>query len=234
MRFGDDAKRRLHDLGVTSIVDLLASTEAGPFAVTTTTSAADLPGRPRLLPGAVVLDERDRDVSARPGATGVLGLRGTLPAGYHGDEAKTRETFRLIDGARHVVVGDWARVLDGGFIELLGRGSSVVNTGGEKVYPAEVEEALLSHPAIADAVVVGVPDPRFGEIVAAVAVPRGAPPSDDALRAHLDERLAGYKKPRRIRFRADLERSPHGKLDLARVRDWLTEDQDDGGLSPRG
>ncbi len=218
MRFGAETKRRLHRLGAVTIIDMLAATEAGPFAFTTTRSEADLPGRLELLPNAVILDENHRPV-AEPGARGILALRGTLPKGYHGDPDRTRATFPLIDGVRHVIPGDWVRVLSDGAVELLGRGSAVINTGGEKVYPAEVEEALMSHPAVADAVVVGVPDPRFGEIVAAAVVAEGI--DADELIAYVGTRVAGYKKPRRIAFVADLDRTPHGKVDLARIRELV-------------
>lgn len=215
MRFSTETKRRLHRLGDLTIVDMLAATEAGPFAFMTTRSEADLPGRLELLPDAVVLDEHRRPVTT-PGATGVLALKGTLPKGYHGDPAKTAATFSVIDGVRYVIPGDWVRLLDGGAVELLGRGSVVINTGGEKVYPAEVEEALLSHPGVTDAVVVGVPDDRYGEIVAAAVVAEGV--DAVALTAHVDARPAGYKKPRRIAFLSTLDRTPHGKVDLARIR----------------
>jgi len=221
MRLGDEAKRRLHERGELSIVDLLAATEGGPFATAITTSSADLPARLRLMPDAAVLDESGAEIQGRVGALGLLAYRGPLPRGYLGDAEKTRETFRDIGGRRYVVPGDWARVLDDeGHIELLGRGSAVVNTGGEKVYPAEVEQAILEHPAIADAVVVGTPDARFGEAVTAIVVPReGVSIDRAALAAHLDARLAGYKKPRHLIVRESLERSPHGKLDLRRLRE---------------
>ncbi|KRA22162.1 hypothetical protein ASD65_16760 [Microbacterium sp. Root61] len=215
MRFSVTTKERLHGLGRIVITDLLASTEGGPYAVNVTTSVADLPGRLRLLPGAVVLDEDLIDVQHQPGRRGILAFRGRLPKGYFRDEEKTRATFPVIDGVRHVMPGDWAEVLDDGCVDLLGRGSAVVNTGGEKVYPAEVEQALLSHPAVRDAVVFGIPDPRFGEVVAAVVVLLpGADATTGQVRAHVDERLAGYKKPRHIFERPSLERSPHGKIDM--------------------
>ncbi|GGH37050.1 AMP-binding protein [Microbacterium album] len=219
MRFSDPVKARLHALGELAIVDLLASTEGGPYAVATSTSAADLPAPLRLLPGAVVLDDDGAEVQDVPGARGLLAFRGTLPRGYHGDPAKTAEVFRVIRGHRHVVAGDLVEVREDGAIELLGRGSAVVNTGGEKVYPAEVEEALLSHPQVEDAVVFGLPDPRFGESVAAVvAVAEGADVDAATLSAHVDALLAGYKKPRLIDIRRTLERSPSGKVDMRRLQ----------------
>jgi fatty-acyl-CoA synthase len=222
MRLSAQVKRRLHERADIVITDLLASTEGGPYAVNVTASADDLPGELRLLPGAVVLDEDQQQVQHLDGGRGILAFRGTLPKGYFRDEEKTRATFPVIDGVRHVMPGDWALAHGDGTVELLGRGSSVVNTGGEKVYPAEVEEALLAFPAIGDAVVFGMPDQRYGEVVTAVVVPAdGAAIDADALRTHLDARLAGYKKPRHLVIRDSLERSPHGKIDLPRLKAGL-------------
>ncbi|GAA3668871.1 AMP-binding protein [Microbacterium marinilacus] len=234
MRLSPQVKRRVHDVGDIAITDLLASTEGGPYAVNVTRSADDLPGELRLLPGAVVLDEERNDVAHLEGGRGILGFRGTLPKGYFHDEQKTREAFPLIRGVRHVVPGDWAVARGDGTVELLGRGSAVVNTGGEKVYPAEVEQALLDHPLIVDAVVFGMPDARYGEVVTAVvATPDGEPVDDGELRAHLDARLAGYKRPRNVVFRSTLDRSPHGKVDLARLKAAVAP-QIDPSIAPTG
>src|SRR5918996_1870719 len=207
MRLTNETKRRLHALTDLTIVDLLAAAEGGPFATAITSSVDDLPARLRLMPDSAVLDGDDVEVQDRVGALGRLAYRGVLPKGYFRDEAKTRAAFPEIGGRRYVVPGDWVRVLDDdGHIELLGRGSAVVNSGGEKVYPAEVEEALLEHPAVDDAVVFGTPDPRFGEAVTAAVVPTAGAAIDlDELARHLDERLAGYKKPRHILLRDSLE-----------------------------
>ncbi len=220
MRLTDETKRRLHALTDLTIVDLLASAEGGPFATAITNSATDLPARLRLMPDAAVLDDDGAEVQGRAGAVGRLAYRGALPKGYFRAEAKTRAAFPEIGSRRYVVPGDWARVLDDeGHIELLGRGSAVVNTGGEKVYPAEVEQALLQHPDVDDAVVFGMPDSRFGEVVTAVVVPASGASIDlEELAGHLDERLAGYKKPRRILVRDSLGRSPHGKVNLTRLK----------------
>jgi fatty-acyl-CoA synthase len=225
MRFSPETKRRLHGLGEITIHDLLASSEGGVFAVTTTSGVADLPGRPKLFPSAVVLDEQQHEVQDRPGALGVLAQRGALPLGYYGDPVKTAATFPMIDGVRHVVPGDWVRVEDDRHIEFLGRGSGVINSGGEKIYPLEVEEALLTHPAVADAVVLGVPDPRFGELVTAV-VERAADVTAEELLTHVDGILAGYKKPRHILFRTSMDRTPTGKVDIGRMRDEVVHDRD--------
>ncbi|QEW04552.1 AMP-binding protein [Microbacterium lushaniae] len=225
MRFSAAAKRGLHAIAPVTIFDMLASTEGGLFALTTTTGPQDLPGRPRLVPTATVRDAEGREVQDSPGAVGVLAQRGALPLGYHGDEEKTRAGFPVIDGVRHVVPGDWVRVLEDRHIELLGRGSGVINTGGEKVYPQEVEEALLAHPGVGDAAVVGVPDDRFGEIVTAVVTRRDPGLTASALMEHVGSALAGYKKPRHIVFRGSLERTPTGKIVLDRLREEVIADR---------
>lgn len=234
MRFSPQVKRRFHRVGEIAITDLLASTEGGPYAVNVTMSADEVPGELRLLPGAVVLDEEFRDVSRLEGGRGILAFRGTLPRGYYKDEQKTRETFPVVDGVRHVMPGDWAVARGDGSVELLGRGSAVVNTGGEKVYPAEVEEALVSYPGITDAVVFGTPDPRYGEVVTAVVVTEGGREIDvDALRAYLDAQLAGYKRPRNFVVQDSLERSPHGKIDLPRLKAGIVSHLDPS-IAPTG
>jgi acyl-CoA synthetase (AMP-forming)/AMP-acid ligase II len=220
MRFSDDVKRRLHRLGDLTIIDMLASSEGGPFAFGITRSPDDLPAKLALTPGTVLLDEDFREVSLAPGALGILGYRGILPRGYYGDPAKTARTFLEIRGHRYVVPGDWARARGDGTVELLGRLSAVVNTGGEKVFPAEVEEVLLTHPDIADAVVFGLPDPRFGEVVCASVVPFAGREVDvPAVLAFVGERLAGFKKPRHVVVRDSLDRSATGKVELAQVKD---------------
>jgi acyl-CoA synthetase (AMP-forming)/AMP-acid ligase II len=220
MRFSDDVKRRLHTVGDLSIVDMLASSEGGPYAFGITRSVDDLPARLVLQPGAVLLDDEYREITLEPGALGRLAYRGILPKGYYGDPEKTASAFPTIRGHRYVIPGDWARSNGDGTIELLGRLSAVVNTGGEKVFPAEVENALLEHPAVDDAVVFGLPDRRFGEVVCAMVAPAGGAEIDvEALQAFVGERLAGYKKPRHILVRPTLERTLTGKVELARVKE---------------
>ncbi|MFC7405917.1 AMP-binding protein [Georgenia alba] len=219
MRLSDESKARLHALGTVTVSDFLASTEGGPYAVAVSTGPQDLPAPLRLFPGAVVLDEHHAEIQDRPGAVGLLAFRGGLPTGYLGDPDRTAETFPVVGGRRHVVPGDWVQVLGDGEVELLGRGSAVVNSGGEKIYPAEVEEALMTHPDVTDAVVFGIPDERWGEAVTAVvAVVPGSSVTGADLAAHVGTRLAGYKKPRRVVLRDRLERSPTGKIDLRALR----------------
>lgn len=219
MRFSATTKQRLHRLGRLAIHDIIASSEGGGFAVTVTDDAADVPGRARLYPDAVVLDENGRRVQDQPGVRGMLARPGAIPLGYFRDAEKTAATFPVIGGIRYVMPGDWVIVQEDRHVEFLGRGAAVINTGGEKVYPDEVEEVLLSHPAVQDAVVTGVPDERFGEIVAARVVLRdGQTATQDELVAYVGERIAPYKKPRAMVFGSTIARGPTGKVDLARLR----------------
>lgn len=220
MRFSDSTKERLHRLGNITIGDILASTEGGALAIAFTTSVDDLPSRLRLTPGAVVLDDDLREVQGTPGARGRIAFTGGMPKGYYKDPEKTAATFLEFNGKRHVIPGDLVVVQENGHVELLGRGSSVVNSGGEKVYPSEVEESLLRFPGVHDAVVYGIPDARWGEVVAAaVAVDDPSSVSEGDLIDHVGAELAGYKKPRRILVLTDLQRSPSGKIDLVKLRE---------------
>ncbi len=161
-----------------------------------------------------VLDDDLRPVGV--GDIGRLARRGHVPIGYWNDDAKTASTFPVdADGVRWSIPGDLARLEDDGTITLLGRGSTCINTGGEKVHPEEVAAALKEHPAIADAVVVGVPDARFGQRVAAVVVPRGGHTIDlDGAREHLRPLLAGYKAPRHLVVVDAIEYTAQAKPDL--------------------
>jgi fatty-acyl-CoA synthase len=174
-----------------------------------------------LGPEVRVLDpDSGGNVTPGSGQVGVLALGGRNPVGYYKDEMKSAATFKEVDGVRYSIPGDFATVDADGSIQLLGRGSVVINTGGEKVFPEEVEEVLKTHPAVRDAVAVAIPDDRFGEVVAAaVEVQPGVPtPSEQELIDHVKGRLAGYKAPKRVRFVASIERSPAGKIDYGRRR----------------
>ncbi|GAA1423253.1 acyl-CoA synthetase [Streptomyces thermospinosisporus] len=155
------------------------------------------------------------------GETGRVAQCGHVPLGYYNDPAKTAETFFEKDGERWVLLGDLATVDEDGVVTVLGRGSQCINTGGEKVFPEEVEQALKSHPDVYDALVTGVPDERWGHQVAAVVQLReGAPlPSLEDIRAHCRDRLAGYKLPRRLVITETIQRSPSGKADYRWARE---------------
>ncbi len=158
------------------LVDAFSSSEA--LGMGTSVSSGDTSARTArfsLGPEVRVLDADGRDVEPGSGASGVLALGGRIPVGYYKDEAKSSATFRTIDGVRYSVPGDYAEVGADGSIRLLGRGSVVINTGGEKVYPEEVEEVIKTLDGVADAVVVGIPNDRFGEEIVAVVEPAPGP-----------------------------------------------------------
>ena len=165
----------------------------------------------------LVLDDDLKPVQPGSGVIGMLARRGRVPLGYYKDPERTAERFKAIDGVRHVLPGDFATVLADGRITVFGRGSACINTGGEKVFPEEVEEALKAHPQVYDAVVVGIPDEKWMERVAAVVRPRtGAPPPTLAdLDAHCRLHIAAYKVPRKLVLVDDLLRTAAGKPDYA-------------------
>jgi acyl-coenzyme A thioesterase PaaI-like protein len=156
-------------------------------------------------------------VAPGSGVVGKLARRGHIPLGYYNDPAKTAATFFVVDGERWVIPGDMATVEEDGTITVLGRGAVCINSGGEKIFPEEVEEALKAHPDILDAVVVGVPDPRWMERVTALIQARpGSDPArltQAAVDAHLRPRIAGYKIPREVYLVGEMQRHPSGKPD---------------------
>jgi fatty-acyl-CoA synthase len=176
-----------------------------------------------MKPGITVLDEDLRPV--RPGEIGRLARSGHIPLGYYNDPDKTASTFFTdAEGTRWSIPGDFASLEEDGTIVLLGRGSLVINTGGEKVYPEEVEVALKDHPDVYDCVVVGLPDERFGQCVAAVVAPRpGTAPTLEELTEHCRDRLAGYKLPRRLRLVPQVRRTAVGKSDYKWARSVLAD-----------
>ena len=212
------------------LVDAFSSSEALGMgnSVSSSEGAAET-ARFRLGTDVRVLDTDGTDIAPGSGRVGVLALGGRIPVGYYKDEAKSAATFRVIDGVRYSIPGDYAEIRGDGSIHLLGRGSVCINTGGEKVYPEEVEEVVKTVDGVLDAVVVGIPDERFGEeIVAVVQLTPGTPDgavSQDAVVEHVKGRLAGYKAPRRVRFVETIGRSPSGKVDYGRHRSetaaWL-------------
>lgn len=165
-----------------------------------------------------VLDDSLRPVEPGSGVIGQVAKTGHIAFGYWRDPKKTAETFVEVDGARWLLTGDIATVEADGTITIFGRGSQCVNTGGEKVFPEEVEAVLKGHPGVFDAVVTGIPDERFGSRVAAVVQPYGATPAVEDLDAHCRGLLSGYKVPRTYAFVAEMERSPAGKADYRWAR----------------
>jgi len=227
--------RLLHHHRTMTLIDAFSSSEAlGMGASVSSGAATARTGQFILGPEVRVLGPDDRDVEPGSGEIGVLALGGRNPLGYYKDPDKSAATFRVIDGVRYSVPGDHATVNEDGTVHLLGRGSVSINTGGEKVYPEEVEEALKVHPAVRDACVVGVPSERYGEAVVAVVELDGTgrstldgPGGIDgatavdgaALVALVKDQLAGYKAPRHVLFVESIGRSPAGKVDYRRHRD---------------
>ena len=163
-----------------------------------------------------VVDDELRPLAPGSGVVGRLALRGRIPLGYYNDPVKTAQTFAEVDGVRWATPGDLASVNADGTITVFGRGSICINSGGEKIFPEEVEAALKSHPEVFDAVVVGIPDERWGERVAAVIAPRdGKTPTLEELTAHCEPRLARYKLPRLVLTVPEVVRSPSGKPNYA-------------------
>jgi fatty-acyl-CoA synthase len=180
----------------------------------------------QLGPTTRVITEDGRDVIPGSGDQGMVAIKGRGPMGYYKDRAKTESTFRIIDGERWTIPGDFAEVAADGSVRLLGRGSVCINTGGEKVFPEEVEEALKLHPGIEDAAVVGIPDDRFGEAVTAVVqpTPGSSVPDTAAMIETVRQKLAGYKAPRHVVIVESVGRAPNGKVDYKRLKELATEE----------
>jgi len=167
-----------------------------------------------LGPNAAVFSDDGRRLQAGDDEIGLLAVTGPIPLGYYGDPVKSAETFREFEGQRWSVPGDYARIEADGTVMLLGRGSVSINTGGEKVYPEEVEEALKLHTDVVDANVVGVPDPKWGAAVTAVVeMAEGATVDDAALVESLRAQLSGYKLPKNVVRVDKIFRGPNGKAD---------------------
>ncbi len=198
------------------LTDSIGSSETGFGGLSVVTKGAEHTGGPRVKIDAStsVLGEDGHPVEPGSGQKGLLARRGHIPVGYYKDEAKTAATFKEIHGVRYSIPGDYAQVEEDGTVTMLGRGSVSINTGGEKVFPEEVEGALKSHPEVFDAIVVGVPDERLGHMVAAVVQARGEErPSLADLDACARKEIAGYKVPRAVWFVDEIKRSPAGKPD---------------------
>ncbi|MFC4080967.1 acyl-CoA synthetase [Amycolatopsis samaneae] len=208
------------------ITDAIGSSESGFTGIGMVGKDSDHSAGPRVQFGkdAILLDEEGNAVAPEPGAIGLIARRGHVPLGYYNDPEKSRTIFAEVDGARYVVPGDYARYEEDGTVTLLGRGSQCVNTGGEKVYPEEVEGALKSHPDVFDALVIGVPDERLGQRVAAVIQPReGAVVDFASVEAHVRGEIAGYKVPRTVWLAEEIGRTPSGKPDYPWAQRYAAE-----------
>jgi fatty-acyl-CoA synthase len=208
--------RHLPQIG---IYDSLGSSEAVGLGASSSAAGVTAETAKFVLGlNTAVFSEDRRRIEPGSGERGLLAVSGFLPVGYYKDPEKTARTFWEVDGQRWSVPGDFATVEADGTLKLLGRGSQVINTGGEKVFPEEVEEAIKLYPGVRDAAVVGVPDPRFGErICAVVEIGPGESLTLGAVSAHVRERLAGYKAPRELII-SPVHRAPNGKLDYKAMR----------------
>jgi fatty-acyl-CoA synthase len=196
-----------------TLIDSLGASE-GIMTRTETRATDDIaPARFKASDRLVVVTDDGDAAQPGDGRIGLLGVGGAIPLGYYKDDAKTAATFRTVHGRRYSIPGDYATVESDGTIRLLGRGSACINTGGEKVYPEEVELALRSHPEVFDCVVVGLPDERWGEMVVALVETRdgAVAVARDDLATHCRSTLAGYKVPKEFVLVDSLQRSPAGK-----------------------
>lgn len=204
------------------IMDSFGSSEAVGLGASASAPGAEAATAAFMLgPNCAVFAEDGRRVEPGSGERGLVAVTGFLPVGYYKDPEKSAKTFQTMEGQRWSVPGDWAEVNADGTLKLLGRGSQCINTGGEKVFPEEVEEALKTHPAVRDAVVVGIPDARFGERICAVVEPDpsvGAPTLEE-MSGHVKTRLAAYKAPRELVVVESIGRAPNGKVDYKASRE---------------
>jgi acyl-CoA synthetase (AMP-forming)/AMP-acid ligase II len=220
--------RMLRALPSIIVMDGLGASETGQQA-TQLTAAGQEASTGDFTPGPgmhILSDDLTRVLEPGHEELGWLGQAGRVPLGYLGDPEKTAKTFPVIDGVRYAVPGDRARLTADGKLELYGRDSVTINSGGEKIFAEEVEQAILHHPAVRDCVVTGRPSERWGnEVVAIVALVDGAEVSDEELLAEAGHHIARYKLPKAIVRRDVLQRSPSGKADYRWARDQaLTAD----------
>ncbi len=213
--FSSEVKRGLLEYVDVEIRDSIGSTEGamGGSVVSRSLPPVDT-AKFAFNPTTKVFNDRDEEIQPGSDEIGMIANGGVVPVGYYKDPEKSAKTFRSIAGVRYSFPGDFAQVTADGTLILLGRGSVCINTGGEKVFPEEVEEALKAHDAIWDALVVGVPDERFGErVVAVLSAKEGASVNEAALLDFARTRLAGYKMPRQLIFVETVQRAANGKAD---------------------
>jgi acyl-CoA synthetase (AMP-forming)/AMP-acid ligase II len=207
------------------MVDAFSSSEAVGMATSITTSNGIVStAKFQINDKTKLFDEQLKPIEIKPGAKGLVGVGGAQPVGYYKDPEKSARTFVEAEGGRYSVPGDWAVVNeDGVTLTVLGRGSVCINTGGEKVFPEEVEEVIKRFPDVKDAVVVGVPDEKWGEAVTAVVSSLSDKLDSEALTRFVKENLAGYKAPKHVVLVEEVYRSPSGKADFKRTRQVALE-----------
>jgi fatty-acyl-CoA synthase len=207
------------------IVDAFSSSEAlGMGQSVSTAGGTSTTAKFTLGEHTKVITDDGRLVEPGSGETGRVAVGGFQPVGYYKDEAKTAATFITFEGKRYSVPGDYATVEADGSLTLLGRGSVCINTGGEKVYPEEVEEVLKTFESVTDAVAVGIPDEKFGEaITAVVELAPGEELDEGAVITHVKGKLAAYKAPKRVLAIDTIGRAPNGKVDYKRLKGWAAD-----------
>jgi fatty-acyl-CoA synthase len=206
------------------LTDSFGSSEAVGFGVSVMSAAGEVrTAKFTIGDRCKVFTEDHKEVTPGSGEKGFIARSGPIPVGYYKDPEKTAKTFPTINGVRYSIPGDWCTVEADGTLTLLGRGSACINSAGEKIYPEEVEEALKTHPDVEDALVVGVPDDRWGNAVVGVVQLRGGAVTDEEkLRTHVKERLAGYKVPKRVLAVPAMFRAPNGKADYKSAQQFAT------------
>ena len=222
----DNKQGLLKHLPQAMLFDSFGSSEAvGLGASVSGAGVAEQTAQFAITENNAVFTDDGRRVEPGSGEMGMIAVGGFIPVGYYKDEAKSAATFRTIEGRRWSIPGDFATVNEDGTIHLLGRGSVCINTGGEKVFPEEVEEALKTHPSVRDAVVVGIPDERFGETICGVVEPADGAEIDAAeLKAHVTTQLAAYKAPRNVVVVDSIKRAANGKVDYKRLKGLASDE----------
>jgi 3-oxocholest-4-en-26-oate---CoA ligase len=209
-----------------ALYDAMGSTEGSMGnQVTVRGGAATETAKFNANPTTKVFDDLDREVEPGSGQIGRVAAGGMVPIGYYKDPEKSARTFRVIDGVRYSFPGDMGQIAADGTLILLGRGTNVINSGGEKIFPEEVEEAVKRVEGVVDCLVVGVDDETFGQAVTAVAaLAPGATVSESEIISGVKNQIAGFKAPKKVVFVAQVPRAPNGKADYKRARELCVSD----------
>lgn len=205
-----------------AMMDSFGASESVGFGMSVMTAEGEVQtAKFAIGPHCKVFSEDGREIEPGSDEPGFIARGGAVPLGYYKDQEKTDKTFKTINGVRYAIPGDWCTVAADGTLTLMGRGSICINSGGEKIYPEEIEETLKMHPDVRDALVVGLPDEKWGQAVTAVVAPEpGKSPGEEMLIDFVKGSLARYKAPKRILFRDDLARAPNGKADYAGTKSF--------------
>ncbi len=209
------------------LIDAMGSTEGGMGNQVTMRGLPVQTAKFTAQPETKLFSEDGRRIEPGSGEMGMVAAGGNVPLGYYKDPEKSARTFKVIDGVRYSFPGDWGYIEADGTLTLLGRGSQCINTGGEKVYPEEVEEAVKLHPAIEDCLVVGVPDEKFGErIVAVAALVQGGAADEGDVIATAKAKIAAYKAPKQVIIVEHVPRAPNGKADYKTAKQLAVDATD--------